>query len=333
MPKQLTNKVVEITTDSRYKHPKVRYPFPQHESSTLIVAPKGSGKTNLIGNMLLNFLKGYFHKIIVCSGTVLGDDKWDVIKGTKGVLADNKKKQELLGELPPKGDKKVPKVVFKDAGHSEEVKEKVVFDGKMRKEHFVSALLDIEPFLAQQKRELRSIRKKLIAKGKDVKEAKMISDRMMIIIDDMAGQFPQGVNSPITKYVISHRHYNSSCIIVTQANRAIPKSIRVNMNAIIIFEIPNFKELLTLYEEWPENMTFEEWMRVYQEATRADYSFLYLNNHFPRGKRAFINFEEQLVYKGSKEERDGPTNPHAPTNQKQNPKDPSEKPPTGQSKK
>lgn len=38
-------------------------------------------------------------------------------------------------------------------------------------------------------------------------------------------------------------------------------------------------------------MDEDEWLAAYTEATDRPYSFLYLNNHFQRGKRAFINFE------------------------------------------
>jgi len=50
--------------------------LPQHEFSIGIVAPKGSGKTTVIAN-LLNFYKGYFHTILIFSPTVLSDEKWD----------------------------------------------------------------------------------------------------------------------------------------------------------------------------------------------------------------------------------------------------------------
>jgi hypothetical protein len=52
--------------------------------------------------------------------------------------------------------------------------------------------------------------------------------------------------------------------------------------------------LKVIYEEWPENMDEDEWVETYERATEEPYSFLYLNNHFPRGKRAFIRFEKRV---------------------------------------
>jgi hypothetical protein len=148
--------------------------------------------------------------------------------------------------------------------------------------------------LAKQKDEMEQIRGKLNEQDKGAL-AKFYADRILVILDDQAGLYRGGVNGNWQiNFVIKHRHYNTSLIIVTQAYKAIPKSIRTNCNALICFEIPNKSELKVIYEEWPENMDEDEWMRVYKEATDRPYSFLYLNNHFPRGQRAFINFEQRI---------------------------------------
>lgn len=50
--------------------------LPRHEFTLGLIAPKGSGKTTVIAN-LLNFYRGYFHTILVFSPTVASDEKWD----------------------------------------------------------------------------------------------------------------------------------------------------------------------------------------------------------------------------------------------------------------
>lgn len=50
--------------------------LPKHEFTIGIIAPKGSGKTTVIAN-LLKFYKGYFHTILIFSPTVASDEKWD----------------------------------------------------------------------------------------------------------------------------------------------------------------------------------------------------------------------------------------------------------------
>jgi len=62
--------VKEIPVPLHSKHPHIKYDqLPRHEFSMGIIAPKGSGKTTLICN-LLNAYKGYFNTIIVISPSI-----------------------------------------------------------------------------------------------------------------------------------------------------------------------------------------------------------------------------------------------------------------------
>jgi hypothetical protein len=287
-----------IKPNHQGKHPPVKHPqvMMQHEFSCLIVAPKGSGKTNLICNLLLNHYKGYFHKVWVCSPTVANDDKWDVVKDTKHILVENKKKLKAMDTDGPPITKDTPKVVHGpgDLPMVEANIDKPKFDGRIPEEMFFADMDELQGPLAEQKDEMDEIRAKLTAQDKGAL-TKFYADRILVILDDQAGLYRGGVtNNWQINFVIKHRHYNTSLIIVTQAYKAIPKSIRTNCNALVCFEIPNKAELKVIYEEWPENMDEEEWMRVYRQATDKPFSFLYLNNHFPRGKRAFINFEHRV---------------------------------------
>jgi len=70
-------KIGNVEPKEKFKHPPVAHPqLPQHPFSMLIVAPKGSGKTNLIVHLLLKQYKGYFHRVVVCSPTLENDPKW-----------------------------------------------------------------------------------------------------------------------------------------------------------------------------------------------------------------------------------------------------------------
>ena len=80
--------VKEIPTPHAFNHPPPPSNIlPRHEFTWGIIAPKGSGKTTLIAN-LLKFYKGYFHSILVFSPTVASDEKWDYVKGLP-LLAEN----------------------------------------------------------------------------------------------------------------------------------------------------------------------------------------------------------------------------------------------------
>lgn len=295
---KLNNLDIEvIEPKNHHSHPPVYHPYlPQHEFSMLIVAPKGSGKTNLLCNLITKHYKKYFHRILICSPTVSNDDKWEVVKDTRNVLQRNKRLEEIEDGRKPKA--KIKKVVFSAEKPLEKQLEEIEepWDGKIPEEDFFSDLSEVPVRIKEQ----QDLIEKLRQKGH--KDAKFIADRMLVVLDDQAGMFKGGnTNNPMVNYVIKHRHANSSVIIVTQAYRAIPKTIRTNCNAVILFDIPNLSELKAIYEENPEGLHEHEWMKVYKHATQGTYDFMYINNKFPKGERIFRNFKHmlQLKYKDS----------------------------------
>lgn len=281
-----------IKVDEKLKHPDVAHEvLPQHEFSMLIVAPKGSGKTNLICNMILNLYKGYFHKILIISPTVNNDEKWDVVKKAKHVLKENKRLEKYLGPGQDGPPVKVPKIVFKQNEDKSDRKEKN-FDGKIPEEWFFSDMEDLFPHLSEQQNTINQLREKLDER------AKYVANRLLIVLDDQAGLFQVG-NSPMTNYVIRHRHYSSSLIVVTQAYKAIPKTIRTNMNAYVLFEIGNQAEIQSIYEENNQQLDQKTWNKLYRHAVKEPFNFLYMNNKFPKGHRLFKNFTHALVVEES----------------------------------
>jgi Ni2+-binding GTPase involved in maturation of urease and hydrogenase len=69
--------VEAIPTPKGFLHPPAPHDaLPKHEFSMGLIAPKGSGKTTVLCN-LLKFYKNYFHSILVFSPTVASDDKWE----------------------------------------------------------------------------------------------------------------------------------------------------------------------------------------------------------------------------------------------------------------
>lgn len=272
-------------------HPKPMHKIlPQHEFSMLIVAPKGSGKTNFICNLILKHYKGYFNRILVCSPTVNNDEKWDIVKETKNVLKRNYKLERALNSKDVR--KKIKRVVFHSEEQREHDKQKDNdWDGKIPDSDFFTNLEDLVPvYLSKQQDTIEKLRD--LGHGS---KSKFIADRMLIVLDDQAGMYKgSNFNNPIVNYVIKHRHYSSSCIIVTQAYKAVPKTIRSNCNALILFEIPNLAELKVIYEENPEGLTEKEWLQVYKYCTSEPFSFMYSNNKFPKGMRIYKNFDSLI---------------------------------------
>ena len=284
-------KVINIEPKEKHKHPPVaHFLLPQHPFSMLIVAPKGSGKTNLICNLILNQYKGYFHRIVVCSPTLENDPKWEIVKKTKGVLKENTKLEHILSQRPKNNKKRKWKVVS-----TEQQKEDLSkFDGKIDTDDMFSEQQNLYPIIQHQ----QSVIEYLNQEGYE-DQSKYLVDRVLIILDDQAGLFKMGnSHNPFVNFVLKHRHYSTSIIVVTQAYKAIPKSIRTNMNVLILFEIANKAELSVIYEEYPDRLDEEEWLSLYWKIIDSQpFSFFYLNNHFPIGERIHERFEHKYKIK------------------------------------
>lgn len=299
-------RIVPIQQKDTMSFPKVKSSevMMQHPFSLLNVAPKGSGKTNLICNLIMNHYKGYFHQIWVCSPTVDNDDKWDVVKATKGLVSKNKLKLKLFDKDDDvKITKDTPKVVHEDTDAArDQMLNEPKDHGKIPENHFYTEMEELQDPLQKQMNEMKHIRSELPESEK--KNTKYYADRILVILDDQAGLYRGGVtNNWQINFVIKHRHYNTSLIVVTQAYKAIPKSIRTNCNALICFEVPNSQELKVIYEEWPTNMDEHEWMDAYEQAVEEPFSFLYINTHFPKGHRMFVRFEKSIKLISMSEER------------------------------
>jgi hypothetical protein len=294
-----------IQDASGYQQPAPSHPhLLQHPFSCMITAPKGSGKTTLICNLLLKQYKGYFHKVYVFSPTVANDTKWDVVRHTDGIVKKNKKLEKLKKDLMMKGMvgmdsrgvEKIPKVVFKreplEGEKPVENKPKSEsFDGRIPSHHFYVdySMGDLQAILDQQQEDVEWLKRK--------KKPTRCADRICFIFDDLVGSnlFSMTRTENAFKALnVRHRHFNASLIMVTQAYKEVPKTYRSNTSAHIVFDVPNQSELETIYEENPCNLKKEEWMAVFRYATSQPYDFLYINYQRPKGQRLMRNFESVL---------------------------------------
>lgn len=147
--------------------------------------------------------------------------------------------------------------------------------------------------------EILDEQQRLIDKLKKLGKTKHLADKILIIFDDLVGStlFSDHRGNPFKKLNTNHRHYSISMLEVTQAYKELPKTVRTQLSALIVFEIPNDKEVEVIYEENPMHLKKPQWIEMYEYATKGDHDFLYLNYQKPRHMRAMRNFEEYLYFK------------------------------------
>lgn len=264
-------------------HPEPPHPaLMTHEFTAGLIAPKGAGKTTVICN-LLGFYRNYFHTILVFSPTVDSDEKWDWVKKQK-LLKENRELEKFLKDL--KGE---ASIVQNDCI----VERKKVFDPYIPEEHFF-ADYDEEKFV-----EIMEEQKALISFLKKKGKTKYLANRILIIFDDLVGSklFAGARQSYFKGVNTRHRHYSASFLMVSQGYKEVPKTIRTNWSALIVFEIGNEKEVLVIYEEFAMGYKFDDWIEMYRYATDGDHDFLYINFQRPKRLRMMKNFTE-IIYKG-----------------------------------
>jgi hypothetical protein len=84
--------------------------------------------------------------------------------------------------------------------------------------------------------------------------------------------------------------------MVSQGYKEIPKTVRTGFSCLILFEIPNEKEIEVIYEEFPFGENKERWREMYEYAIDGDHNFLFLNTQKPKALRKMKNFQEILSH-------------------------------------
>lgn len=261
--------------------------LPRHEFSMGLIAPKGSGKTTVICN-LLKFYKGYFNTILVFSPTVASDEKWDYVKSLD-LLCDNKPLRQWLKQLQEKEEGSRGVVSRpKEIGLSVPPME----DFRIPEECFFS---DYDADTLKQIMDEQMTIVKLLKKHN---KSKHLANRVLIIFDDLVGSslFGNQRSNPFKMLNTNHRHYSASLLMVSQAYKEIPKTVRTNFSCLIVFEIPNEKEIEVVFEENSLYMKRNQWMEMYEYATEGDHDFLFINYQKPKRLRAMKNFQKVLFH-------------------------------------
>lgn len=289
MGRQHPLKIRAIPTPAGAHHPRVPHShiLPQHEFTMAVVAPKGSGKTTWICNVL-DLYEGYFHNIFIVSPTLNSDEKWDYVR-RRPLRGENKALKKFLEkkEMDDSGIVGKPKVVL----HNKK------FDPRIPEENMMTEYdhATLEGLMEEQMQMIEWL--------KSQGQTKHLADRILIVFDDMVGSalFGGRKSNPFKRLNTNHRHYNVSMLEVAQAYKELPKTVRTNVTGLVTWEIPNEGEVKVVYEEHPLGMKREEWDQVYAYCTEGEHDFMYVNYKRPKRLRIMKNFD-QVVYVGRENE-------------------------------
>jgi Poxvirus A32 protein len=120
----------------------------------------------------------------------------------------------------------------------------------------------------------------------------------LFIFDDMISE---GIMShhkmgTLESIAVRGRHANVSLLIITQQYMALSASVRNNATNSIFFRIRNGDELEKVARENRESLKMDQFLELYNFATREPYAFLHINNQEPDpSKRFWKNWDTCLT--------------------------------------
>lgn len=259
--------------------------LPKHPFTWGLVAPPGKGKTTLICNVLMKYA-GYFNQINIFSPSVASDKKWKKMKEMK-LLKENVALKEWIKKQKENHQEivggRVPTIEEEEDAFSPYLTEANFFDS-----------YDSDKFQAQLA-EQDTVIAMLDAHDQD----KSMADMVLNIFDDLVGShmFRGNKGNDFTIAMTRHRHHSLSAIIVTQAYKEWPKTIRTCLMCLSTFKIGNEMELKVIYEEFGMGLSWPEWLEVYHEAMNGSlHNFIFFNHQqLDENKQITKNFEKYLV--------------------------------------
>jgi putative ribosome biogenesis GTPase RsgA len=129
------------------------------------------------------------------------------------------------------------------------------------------------------------------------KHGKKKLDHILIVLDDMLGN-PKafGGQSFLNKFIIKCRHYNISIVILSQKLSAIGRTIRLNIDSVIIFRAINGIEIDEILDEYSSKThrktNYEKLMSIWS----IPYNFLYANFQIKdRDKIYRSGFNDEII--------------------------------------
>ncbi len=214
--------------------------MPKFPFSMLISGRSGSGKTNLLLNILTKeqLYGQYFHYIIVFSPTAGEED--DTYKALK-----------------------LPKENF--------IRE---FNGDI-----------LQKIIDKRKAQIK----------KDGIEKVSKTSRMLIIMDDVIANKSFLESPEALKMFCLLRHYLVSVIVLLQSYVKLPKSLRKNCNAIMVFPAQQTEVERIKDEICEAGMNKKDFEKVIDYCCDSKYSFMYINYHADKGKQIRKNLNEVIT--------------------------------------
>lgn len=243
-----------------------------------IFAPRHSGKTNLVINILRRW-RGPDTKFIALIGSGDRDDKWGEF------LETNEDRTFVSHSLVDEDSGDNILKSFMEGGFDEDLggsaMEEVPVQRQPQPDTYVEAL--------QGKTTVRESGPEYVdvkdPEGKDKKRTKYKYPKYVIVMDDLADE---ARNKYVGRIYKKLRHYKSSVITSCQAVTDVLPSTLNNMQFVIIFGNLPLEKVEDLYKKLNLRISKEKFLQIYKLAARPEeHSFLYIDREHGKFRKNF----------------------------------------------
>ena len=118
------------------------------------------------------------------------------------------------------------------------------------------------------------------------------NSRVLLILDDIIAS-RQFLTSPEALTMFSLlRHYRVAIIVLIQSYNKVPRPLRIQANATIIFPSQRNEVEIIKDELCPTCLDKKQFQKVIEYATSEKHSFLYINNHCDKDKKIRKNLDD-----------------------------------------
>ncbi len=273
-----THKVVPLTKKDDGQEKKVKasdwfaLPYP----NMFLLAMKNSGKTTVIENILKR-KAGKYTKFLFFSSTIHKDKTWksiletyndrDVIAETSFILPDGTNMlEEFMTERKDEAKDDMDKPI-------EAMKEQIIIKKTVRGSRSKPVVIKGD-WSSRSSAQKVPIPKEELTDEQKVKKSKVIYPAWIIVIDDLSGEMSK--SSALERLLKTNRHFSAMVIISSQSlNDLNPRQIGQLEYVLLFSKIPDEK-LKETYEKLAIYLPWEEFYKLYRDATSEKYSFLYV---------------------------------------------------------
>jgi len=250
--------------------------IPELYCTIFICAHKKSGKTNVI-NKILRECVGKKTKIFIVASTIVNDPNWVAIveyfekKGNEIKTAtsfdDKNNFQDIIQELRNEADEKLKMKKEKNKPDSRE------------DPNCISIPCDYgwpedEDKKDNSDSDSDSDTNKKSKKRKTKKKPKKKAPKWIFVFDDMSKELRR---LQISELIKNHRHFKCKIILSSQYCKDLNVDTRENIDFWILFADHSLDKLETIYENGEFKIPFELFVKLYKNATKEKWGFLFIN--------------------------------------------------------